>query len=245
MGFRVIPVIDILQGIAVHAVRGHREDYHPLRSNLSAASDPVELALGLKKQFGFTELYTADLDGIIKEAANESLLSKLCAISDLDVIVDAGVNSPEEAERLLKIGAAKVVIGSETLSRLDIIEKIVEAVGSARVTGSIDIKDGEVLSKCRELRETKPVKAAHILEDNGVGELILLDLSRVGSEAGVDAQIVEKTIGVIDIPLLVGGGICSIEDVRVLRDVGASGVLLATALHRGRLNRSEIEAVVR
>lgn len=243
MGFRVIPVIDTTRGTAVHAVRGRREDYRPLKSNLSIAADPVEVALGLKKKFGFDELYTADLDGITKGAADIPLLAKLCAIKDLSVMVDSGVNSPEEAERLLEIGAAKVVIGSETLSRLDVLKKIVDAAGSVKVTSSVDIKDRKVLSKCRELREVKPVKAAKILERRGVVELILLDLSRVGSETGVDAQMVEETVGAVDVPLLVGGGVSSIGDVQMLREAGASGVLVATALHRGLLSRREIDAV--
>ncbi|MCL4436238.1 MAG: HisA/HisF-related TIM barrel protein [Thaumarchaeota archaeon] len=243
MNFRVIPVIDIMQGTAVHAVGGHREDYRPLKSTLSVASDPVEVALGLKEQFGFDELYTADLDGITKGEANLPLLSKIFATKDLSVMVDSGVNSPEEAERLLEIGAVKVVIGSETLNSLDSLGRVVDAVGGTSATGSVDVKDGKVLSRCRELVEAKPVKAARILEGCGVGELILLDLSRVGSETGVDAHLVEAIVGAVDLPLLVGGGVSSIDDMRSLRDAGASGVLVTTALHRGLLSRREIDTV--
>jgi phosphoribosylformimino-5-aminoimidazole carboxamide ribotide isomerase len=241
--FRVIPVIDTMHGTALHAVRGQRENYRPLKSVLSATADPVEVAIGLREQFGFDEMYIADLDGITKGAADLSLITRLCGIKGLSIIVDSGANTSEEAERLREAGVAKIVIGSETLSNLDNVERVVDTIGSASVTGSIDVKNGEVHSRCRELRELKPMKVAQILENMGVGEIILLDISRVGSEMGVDTQIVEEVVEVVDIPLLVGGGVSSIDDIRLLKDAGASGVLVATALHRDRLTRFEMDMV--
>ncbi|MDR2707803.1 MAG: HisA/HisF family protein, partial [Nitrososphaerota archaeon] len=59
----VIPVIDVLNGIVVHAVRGNREEYKPLQSLLTFSVDPVEVATVFKLQ-GFSTLYLADIDAI-------------------------------------------------------------------------------------------------------------------------------------------------------------------------------------
>jgi phosphoribosylformimino-5-aminoimidazole carboxamide ribotide isomerase len=56
---RVIPVIDLKSGAAVHAVRGERERYRPLRSGLVAGSDPVEVARAVREALGLGELYVA------------------------------------------------------------------------------------------------------------------------------------------------------------------------------------------
>ena len=61
---RVIPVIDLKGGVAVHAVRGERERYRPLRSRIAEGSDPVELTRAVRERFGLDELYVADLDAI-------------------------------------------------------------------------------------------------------------------------------------------------------------------------------------
>ena len=53
---KVVPVIDILNGVVVHAVRGKRSEYKPLQSSLSNSVDPVEVAKNFKK-LGFSELY--------------------------------------------------------------------------------------------------------------------------------------------------------------------------------------------
>ena len=61
---RVIPVIDLKGGLAVHAVRGDRERYRPLRSRIAEGSDPVDLTHAVRERFGLDELYVADLDAI-------------------------------------------------------------------------------------------------------------------------------------------------------------------------------------
>jgi phosphoribosylformimino-5-aminoimidazole carboxamide ribotide isomerase len=240
---RIIPVIDTLRGVVVHAVQGHREEYHPLETEFSAAADPVEVASGLKSRFGCDELYVADLDGIMRGEADLSLLARLCRIGGMKVIADAGVNSPSKARALVDTGVVGVIVGTETLGRLEDMEEIIEVSGGVPVTGSIDIKGEKVISRCAALKGVRPLEAARMLEDNGVGQLILLDIGRVGSEVGVDVSLVEETVRAVDLPLLVGGGVASIEDVLALRNAGASGVLVATALYRGRLSRRDLDSV--
>jgi phosphoribosylformimino-5-aminoimidazole carboxamide ribotide isomerase len=53
---RVIPVIDLKSGAAVHAVRGERERYRPLRSEIVAGSDPIRAARALRRALGLDEL---------------------------------------------------------------------------------------------------------------------------------------------------------------------------------------------
>ncbi len=73
MKLKIIPVIDILSGVAVHAVRGKREEYQPLKSVLCASSKPVDVAFAYKAR-GFKELYIADLDAILGKGKNSSVL---------------------------------------------------------------------------------------------------------------------------------------------------------------------------
>jgi len=62
---RVVPVIDLKAGTAVHAVRGERESYRPVRSVIAGADgDALALAHAFRAQLGLDELYVADLDAI-------------------------------------------------------------------------------------------------------------------------------------------------------------------------------------
>ena len=111
---RVIPVIDLKGAAAVHAVRGERERYRPLRSAIVAGSDPVEVTRAVRDALGLDELYVADLDAIAGRSAHRATIAALAR--EARVMVDAGVTAVAEVGRLLELGAARVVIGTETLA---------------------------------------------------------------------------------------------------------------------------------
>ena len=113
---KIIPVIDVLGGVAVHAVRGRRKEYQPLESVLCASTKPADVATALRA-IGFGELYLADLDAIAGEQPNFSLFKKVADKSGLDLMVDAGITSIEAAKEVLKSHVPKVIIGTETLPR--------------------------------------------------------------------------------------------------------------------------------
>src|SRR4051812_49736255 len=64
-GMRVVGVIDLKDGTAVHAVRGERERYRPVRSVVGGDDgDALALARGFRAELELDELYVADLDAI-------------------------------------------------------------------------------------------------------------------------------------------------------------------------------------
>ena len=243
MNLRVIPVIDIMQGKVVHALKGYRNEYLPLSSKILETDDPVEVASELKRKFEFDELYVADLDGIMKDEITLSVLCNICKTGNLKVMVDAGVSNATKAQALLSSGVAGIIVGTETLEDLEDLLTIVNLSRNVPIIGSIDIKDGKVLSKCRELSGVSPSKVAKLFKDCGVKQIMLLDISRVGSEAGVKIDIAKSILNKVSLPLLVGGSVSSLKDIFALRTIGVSGVLVATVLHNAKLNKQEIDFV--
>jgi phosphoribosylformimino-5-aminoimidazole carboxamide ribotide isomerase len=69
----------------------------------------------------------------------------------------------------------------------------------------------------------------------------LLDLARVGSGAGVNTEFLKEAIAVLDGDIYLGGGISDIDDLLALRTMGVSGVLLATALHSGKIGFADLK----
>ena len=104
--FRIIPVIDILDSKAVHAIKGERAKYKPLKSNLINSSDPIEIIKVLKQKFNFREFYIADLDAIIKYSPNLEILSTILKIPEIDVILDPGIKDKEDLLKYRTSGSA-------------------------------------------------------------------------------------------------------------------------------------------
>jgi phosphoribosylformimino-5-aminoimidazole carboxamide ribotide isomerase len=223
--FKIIPVLDIMHGKAVHAVRGERHRYRELKSVFAKSSSPVEIARNLP----YPELYVADLDAIMRRSPNLEILEKLASLKK--VLLDYGVRTQDDLELASQLGCIPVV-GTETAQSVEVFE-----VGVARwgdeLFASLDVKDGEVLSP---FLPASPIDAFKVLKKVGVRRIIYLDLSRVGTLNSVPWETLkkinkkkkEKT------RLYAAGGIKK-EDLPRLESLGVSGVLIGTALHQGML----------
>jgi phosphoribosylformimino-5-aminoimidazole carboxamide ribotide isomerase len=238
---RIIPVLDLKNGIAVHAVRGVRQTYQPVVSVLSPDADPLNVAAGFRDQFGFTELYIADLDAISGQGNQHGLIRTLARSSGMNLIVDAGVANVEGVRQILDLGARKVIIGSETLTDWEAAATILDTFPPEKLVFSLDMRLGKVLSAYRPLSVLQPFEALSKLLQAGWREIILLDLGRVGAQSGIDLDLLgEARHAYPELTLLVGGGMRHVEDLVALRSLGVGGVLIATIIHRGILTREQM-----
>ncbi len=111
----VIPVIDLKDGVVVHARMGMRSAYAPIETPLSPTSRPNDVARGLLSIFPFGTFYVADLDAIENKGDNNAALRQLSVeFPDLVFWVDAGIADVHHAERWLEAGFGHLVVGSET-----------------------------------------------------------------------------------------------------------------------------------
>src|SRR4051794_19208344 len=178
-GIRVVGVIDLKNGTAVHAVRGERERYRPVRGVMADDGDPLSLARAFRAELGVDELYVADLDAITGVGDNSSSITALT--HDARVMVDAGVTEPDRARALLELGAHRVIVGTETLAAPDALDRLLAELPDGAVVLSADLRDGCALSPDPRLAGLPAVDAVAGLRRPGLREAIVLDLARVGS----------------------------------------------------------------
>jgi phosphoribosylformimino-5-aminoimidazole carboxamide ribotide isomerase len=228
---RVVPVIDLKGGLAVHAVRGERERYRPV------GRDPLSLARGFRAELGLDELYVADLDAITGAGGNDAVIRALA--SEARAMVDAGICEPDRARELLELGVDRVVVGTETLNSPDALDRLLAEV--PELVLSIDLRDGRTLSPDPQLAGLPALDVVARLHRAALREVIVLDLARVGSGAGPDVGLFTEIHAAFpDLELLAGGGVRDAADLRALGAAGAAGALVATALHRGVIGRREL-----
>jgi phosphoribosylformimino-5-aminoimidazole carboxamide ribotide isomerase len=233
---RVIPVIDLKSGAAVHAVRGERERYRPLRSQIVAGSDPVRVARAVRQALGLDELYVADLDAIAGGPPHREVLAALAR--EARVMVDAGATEAVVVRELLELGAARVVIGTETLAGQSALGRLRAELPDAPLVLSLDLREGRVLSRDAELAGLGAAEALAHLAPAGVREVIVLDLTRVGSRTGPNIALMSELHARFpELELVAGGGVRHVDDLRDLAEAGAAGALVATAIHGGALSR--------
>lgn len=238
---KIIPVIDILNGIAVHGIRGERKQYKPLKSSLFRSSKPTEIAYTFEL-LGFNSLYLADLDAIMKNTINYDIYQQIKEKTSLNLMIDAGISNIKKAQKVLETGTSKIIIGTETLNSLDFIEKCVNTFGENKIIVSIDQKEGKVLSKSQTITSLDAVSFAKKLEDFGVRQTIFLDLDRVGTENGSNITPIRNIIEKTELKVIVGGGIRNLQELQELSSIGVSATLVATILHNGKVTVEDLKS---
>ncbi|HZW31097.1 MAG TPA: HisA/HisF-related TIM barrel protein [Isosphaeraceae bacterium] len=245
MSFRVVPVLDLKEGRAVHAVGGHRHQYQALRSVWQSGPEPIPLARSLRDALGRDTLYLADLDAIGGAPPSVGIYRGLAALG-LKLWIDAGLREARSTAPLLDLGLhdLTLIAGLETVKGPADLAGMVAAVGADRLIFSLDLFEGRALVAAESTWGTdNPLELVHQAIDLGVRRLLILDLARVGTGRGLGTEDLLARIGKAhpDVAILAGGGVARIEDVLYLQKAGAASVLVGSALHDGRIGRNELD----
>jgi phosphoribosylformimino-5-aminoimidazole carboxamide ribotide isomerase len=240
----VIPVLDLKDGQAVHAVAGHREYYQPIRSILHASSEPIGLARAIRDNLGLHTLYIADLDAIGGGAPNVMIYRHIL-YAHIELWLDSGVRDVDSVAPLLApiSDGCTIVVGLETVRGPAELAEIVDLVSAEKVIFSLDLFNGRPLMAAPRAWATEdPRELVRIAIEQGVRHVLVLDLSRVGTGRGLGtegllARIREAHPGIC---FSVGGGISTMDEVNALRAAGAHAVLVGSALHDGRIGYPQL-----
>lgn len=222
----VIPVIDLLAGHAVLARQGRRDDYRPVDSPLCRAGAALPLARSLCTGLGARHLYIADLDAIQGRGDHLDLIAAIrAALPAVELWVDAGLRDPEALTAWRSAIDARPVIGSESWSST-------AAIPDADAILSIDM-DG------RGLRDPSAIVRDPRRRPR---DLILMNLQRVGSAQGPDLDLLAAwRHEAPEASLYLAGGVRDAADLDAAAEAGAAGVLLASAIHDGRIGAAEMQ----
>ena len=246
----VIPVLDVRHGVVVRGVAGLRDTYQPIVSQLCNGADPICTSHAIRHGFDLNRLYLADLDALAGTAQQIEVWQRLHS-AGFDLLVDAGVRDCPDATEIAQCfqqnsranaGDWQVVLGLETLAGLSAVREILTELGPRHVVFSLDLREGFPWAACEEWRVTEPTIIAKQVIEAGIREMILLDVARVGTGRGVGTEALCEQLHRQhpDVGLITGGGLRDRDDLYRQRIAGASGVLIASALHDGRLSPQEV-----
>jgi phosphoribosylformimino-5-aminoimidazole carboxamide ribotide isomerase len=238
---RILPVLDIQAGRVVRGIAGRRQEYRPVVSRLTTSCQPLDVARAFREHFGLTELYLADLDAI---AGARPALATYTALrtSGFRLWVDAGVREAVMAAPLAGAGVESIILGLETITGPAVLAGVCAQWGGARVVFSLDLKSGQPLGKTAAWDQPDAWSIARQAVAVGVRRLLILDLARVGVGTGTGTEdfCARLAAAYPEVEVTAGGGVRDVSDLRRLERCGVSAVLVASALHDGRLRREDL-----
>ena len=168
----VIPAIDLRQGRCVRLLQG-RFDAETVFSD-----DPVEVAHRWVDQ-GATCLHVVNLDGALQEdTPNGPIIRKIVAATPARVELGGGLRTMDHVEAALRLGVARVILGTAAQKQPQIVRQAVERFGTERIVVGIDARDRQVAVEAwQEVTETSDLSFARQMADLGAVRCIYTDIA--------------------------------------------------------------------
>jgi phosphoribosylformimino-5-aminoimidazole carboxamide ribotide isomerase len=220
---QIIPVIDLNNGIVVHAKQGNRDHYAPLKSEICKSSAIFDVIDRFWTLYGFTTIYIADLNAITHQSNNSALLGDvLTSFPHITFWIDGGYPLSDDGFQQLENYCP--VLGSESfqdknISELKKFEKNFILSLDYAVTGEMG------------------AKTLFSSQDLWPENIIIMSLSRVGSNQGPDLdRLLAYRKQYPQQKIIAAGGIRDNEDLKKLEQIEIYQALVATALHNGRIS---------
>jgi phosphoribosylformimino-5-aminoimidazole carboxamide ribotide isomerase len=238
---QIIPVIDLLEGQVVRAVRGERARYAPINSALCGSSDPHAVAQRLLQACNSSLLYIADIDALTGKPAQAHLFTKLLeTMPELNLWLDAAFTSPAQARQCINAWCANA--GHDEPGYANRITPVIGTESLAHDIADPFMHDDTDWVLSLDQRHGKRLGAGHWFDHprHWPANVIVMNLDHVGAAAGPDLQALRDAIarsqGLPTPRRIIGaGGIRNDLDCDQAARAGAHAWLVASALHDLRI----------
>ncbi len=232
----IIPAIDLKNGKCVRLLRGD------MNAETVYGDDP--LAMGRRwVQEGAEYLHVVDLDGAVAGSpVNVAAIAALCRDLTVPIEVGGGIRSVARAAELFALGVDRVIFGTAALASPEVVRDTCRRFPEQVAIG-IDARDGKVaVQGWMQTSDAPAIDLARRAQSLGARRIIYTDISRDGTQQGVNVAATREIAAAVRIPVTASGGVGSLDDIIALRDCGAPGidaVIVGRALYTGAVRLPE------
>ncbi len=228
----LIPCIDLQDGQAVQLIQGRRREL--------AIAD----VFGLLERFkDYPWLHVIDLDAAMRKGDNNKLVEELCQRAKrkykMKVRVGGGIRTVGRAERLVKIGAAQVILGSAVFHigkvNLRLLRSLEEKISRKGIVIALDTWKGSItVQGWRRSLALRPQEVMPMLEPY-CAAFLCTDVDREGTMTGANLKWFGLLREATKHPIVAAGGIKTQREIRALEKLGMDAAV-GMAVYKNRLH---------
>ena len=235
------PAIDLKNGECVRLLRG----------DMGAATvfnaDPAAQAKSFET-LGSQWLHVVDLNGAVAGSpGNTDAVAGILQAISIPVELGGGIRNRETVEMWLENGIARVILGTAAVRDPEFVRDACRA-HPGQVAIGIDSRNGDAaIEGWIETSKISAMDLALRFEDAGVATIIYTDISRDGAMQGPNIDATLDIAEAVKIPVILSGGISSMEDLRQIKITAGSrldGVISGRAIYDGRIDVSAAIALL-
>ena len=229
----LLPAVDVKNGQAVRLVQGE------LGSESNYGS-PLEAALDFQSA-GAEWIHLVDLDAAFGIGSNAELLADVIGKLDIKVELSGGIRDDESLRRALATGCHRVNLGTAALENPDWTAKVISEFGD-RIAVGLDVR-GRILAARGWTKEGGDLfETIERLDRDGCARYVVTDVTKDGTLKGPNLDLLRNVCTATNAPVIASGGISSLDDLKVLKElvsIGVEGAIMGKALYAGAFTLAE------
>ena len=218
---RVIPILLLDQNYLVKTTQFKNAYY---------LGDPIN-AVRIFNEFEIPEIIVLDISQNWElKQPNFGLIELIAIECNMPLTYGGGIKNIEQVRQIISLGVEKIVINTAAFMNPELIKNLSNEFGSQSIVGSIDVKKDfwgryKVYVKNGKLNTVKnPFEYAKILENLGIGELLITFIPHEGTYKGYEQQLIYDISRHLSIPVIANGGAGNYNDFKLAVVSGASAV---------------------
>ena len=226
------PAIDLKDGVCVRLVKGD------MSQSTVFNDSPADQARQFSKA-GAEWLHVVDLNGAFAGVPVNTGAVKDIIASGIPVQLGGGVRTMETVDSWFRAGVGRVVLGTAAVKAPDLVRQACRAY-PGRIAVGIDARSGKVATEgWADVSELTTIDISQRFVDSGVAAIIHTDIDRDGLLTGPNVVASAELARAVPIPVIVSGGVSSLEDLRAVKaeaDSGIAGVIVGRAVYDGSID---------
>ena len=223
----LLPAVDVKDGKAVRLVQGEL-------SQETNYGKPLDAALDFQKS-GAEWIHLVDLDAAFGIGSNADLLVEVIGALDIKVELSGGIRDDETLRRALATGCTRVNLGTAALENPEWTSRVIKEFGD-RIAVGLDVR-GQTLSARGWTRDGGDLfETIARLDRDGCVRYVVTDVTKDGTLAGPNLELLKSVCTVTKAPVIASGGISNLTDIEnlaALRSIGVEGAIVGKALYAG------------
>jgi len=236
---KIFPAIDLKNGKCVRLTKGD------FKSEKIYNENPVDQA-EVFSNAGFKYLHVIDLDGALEgNLINLDVIKKIVKKFNFKVEIGGGIRSEDSIAKLLDIGSDKIILGTAAIKNKSFLESCCKKY-SGNIALSLDVRKNLIATAgWNDQTEINVFDFLNSVKDFGISRLIFTDIDRDGTNAGPNLKDSYKIADRFNIPVVISGGISSMNDVRkiISENKKIEGIIVGKAIYENRVKIEELSKI--
>lgn len=233
----IYPAIDLKDGQCVRLVQGKKED------KTVYSDTPGNMARSFQDQ-GAQFLHVVDLDGAFEGGPrNLKAIQEIAQAITIPFQVGGGLRTEADVERILSIGAQRVIIGTRAVQSPEFVKNLLKKFGPEKIVLGIDAKDGMVaIEGWVEKSTLGALEFGQAMHELGVQTAVFTDVARDGLLQGPNLASIANMACESGLKIIASGGVTSLENIIALKNlesIGVCGAIIGKAIYEGRIDLGE------